>query len=86
MQYEHLIQLASAYAAFADRSLMTVAKRVGVHNKTFVLLKQGRGCHFDTFTHAMRWFDENWPVDLEWPQGVSRPSVEPSSKRKRRVA
>ena len=86
MQYEHLIHLASAYAAYADRSLMTVAKRVGVHNKTFVLLGQGKGCHFDTFSHAMRWFDENWPTDLEWPQDVPRPSTVAAPKRKRRVA
>lgn len=86
MQYEHLTKLASTYASHAGRSLMTVAKRVGVHNKTFVLLGQGRGCHFDTFTNAMRWFDENWPADLDWPQDVPRPSGAAPSKRKRRAA
>lgn len=84
MQYEHLIQLALAYAAYADRSLTTVAKRAGVHNKTFTLLSQGKGCHFDTFTQAMGWFDRNWPTDLDWPADVPRPSTLP--KRKRRVA
>lgn len=86
MQYEHLTKLASAYAAYADRSLLTVAKRVGVHNKTFVLLGQGRGCHFDTFSQAMHWFDQNWPADLEWPQDVPRASGAAAPKRKRRAA
>ncbi|MBN2631592.1 MAG: hypothetical protein JXR75_13760 [Rhodobacteraceae bacterium] len=85
MEYEHLTHLASTYAAYIGRSLMTVAKRVGVHNKTFVLLGQGKGCHFDTFTNAMRWFDENWPADLEWPADVPRPSSA-AAKRKRRAA
>ncbi|MDO9639648.1 MAG: hypothetical protein Q7J44_14000 [Pseudotabrizicola sp.] len=52
---------------------MTVAKRVGVHNRTFVLLGQGKGCHFDTFVQSMSWFAENWPADLEWPENVPRP-------------
>lgn len=85
VQYEHLTQLANLYAHHVGRSLMTVAKRVGVHNKTFVLLKQGRGCHFDTFTRAVDWFDANWPADLEWPDDVPRQSSN-ATRRKGRAA
>lgn len=85
MRYEHLTILASLYAASINRSLMTVAARVGVHNRTFVLLSQGKGCHFDTFCQAMAWFDENWPADLDWPADVPRPSAT-IIKRKGRTA
>lgn len=85
VRYEHLTRLASVYGRYIDRSLMTVAKRVGVHNKTFVLLTQGRGCHFDTFVRAMAWFDANWPTDLEWPDDVPRRSSN-ASRRKGRAA
>lgn len=85
VRYEHLTQLATLYGHHIGRSLMTVAKRVGVHNKTFVLLRQGRGCHFDTFVQAMGWFDANWPGDLEWPADVPRPS-EAAPRRKGRAA
>lgn len=85
MQYDYLTKLASTYAGYVKRSLMTVAKRAGVHNKTFVLLGQGKGCHVDTYQAAFRWFDANWPADLEWPTDVPRPSAQ-TPKRKRRAA
>lgn len=86
MQYDHLTKLATTYADYANRSLMTVAKRVGVHNKTFVLLGQGRGCHVDTYLAAFAWFHENWPADLEWPADVPRLTSAAAPKRKRRAA
>lgn len=85
MEYEHLTQLANAYAAHINRSVMTVAKRVGVHNKFFSRLVEVGGCRVDTFNQAMGWFDENWPADLAWPADVPRPSAQ-ASKRKRRAA
>lgn len=76
--------LGSIYAEHIDRSLFTVAKRIGVHSRFFLRLAENLGCSVDTFNQAMGWFDENWPTDLAWPVDVPRPSQAP--KRKRRVA
>lgn len=85
MEYAHLTLLANAYAAHIDRSLMTVAKRVGVHNKFFSRLAEVGGCRVDTFNQAMDWFCRNWPADLEWPEAVPRKLVKAITA-KRRVA
>lgn len=29
-----------------------------------------------TWAKAMRWLSDNWPDDVEWPEGVKRPYVE----------
>lgn len=74
MEPKHLSTLAGIYARHIDRSLFTVAARVGVHNKAFVHQRDGLGCHVDTYRRAMDWFSTNWPADLEWPPQVPRPA------------
>ena len=74
METKHLSDLAELYATHIGRSLYTVASRVGVHNKAFTKLRDGLGCHVETYRHAMAWFAVNWPADLEWPHHIPRPS------------
>jgi hypothetical protein len=73
METKHLSDLAQIYATHIGRGLYTVAARVGVHNKVFTKLRDGHGCHIDTYRHVMAWFDTNWPGDLEWPRHIPRP-------------
>jgi hypothetical protein len=81
MDPKYLSDLADAYAAYLGRGLFTIAGRVGVHGKFFVRLKDGHGCHIGTFLKVQRWFDANWPADLEWPRHIPRPA-----KQKREAA
>lgn len=74
MEQKHLSELADLYAAHIGRGLHTIAARVGVHNRFFLRLKDGRGCHIDTFDQVTRWFVANWPADLEWPRDIPRPA------------
>lgn len=75
MDERALLKLAVAFSAHVDRSTTTVAKWVGVHSRLFRRLEDGQGCHTSTLREVANWFDQNWPDDLEWPQGVDRPSV-----------
>ncbi len=74
MEPTHLITLSTLYAAHIGRGLHTVAARVGVHSRAFTNLRDGVGCHVNTFKRAMDWFDQNWPADLEWPKSIPRPA------------
>lgn len=74
MQSTDLITLAEAYAAHVGRGPYTVAARVGVHSRFFTRLKDGHGCHIDTFQKVFDWFNDNWPGDLEWPRQIPRPA------------
>lgn len=80
MEFEHLIKLADVYGAHVQRSDATIARRAGLHTRFFSRLREGEGCTAAGFNRALAFFDERWPVDLAWPQGVLRP------KRKKRKA
>lgn len=74
MEPTHLLQLAECYASHVGRGLHTVARRAGAHNRLFHQIKAGRGCHIATFGEVLLWFASNWPLDLEWPPDIPRPT------------
>ena len=79
---EHLILLAAAYSAHIDRSEQTVSKWCVGHGRLFQRLRAGKGCTLSTAEHVIRWFDENWPSDLDWPAEVERPSARRTRRRR----
>lgn len=74
MDTKHLSDLAELYATHVGRGLHTLASRIGVHNKVFFRLREGHGCHIDTYRLISDWFATNWPADLEWPRHIPRPA------------
>ena len=36
-------------------------------------LREGRDITTSRFNGALRWFGENWPSDLDWPEGIPLP-------------
>lgn len=73
----HLCRTAEVYAAAKRIQLPTLGRlaagdwrffdRLSQDDKTFTARK---------YDDVMRWFSLNWPADVEWPKGVSRPQVE----------
>ena len=86
MENEWPLTLGSVYAAHISRSLYTVAHRIGVHPKLFERLQDGKGCHVGTYVETLRWFDLNWPADLQWPATVPRALVRAISVKRRTAA
>lgn len=74
MSINHLTTLAHAYAAHTGLALSTVSTRVANDGKFFRRLDEGAGVTVGRANRIMRWFCVNWPEDLEWPQGIPRPS------------
>ena len=81
MRTDDLLTLAKIYAAHVQRSLSTVSTRVGVNNRFFVRLDEGKGCHISAYEQVITWFDRNWPADLDWPPSVKRPT-QPQKRRR----
>ena len=74
MHRTDLLTLADLYARHQRRALATVSNRIVGHARLFSRLKANQGTTIRTYERALAWFDQNWPADLEWPAGVSRPS------------
>lgn len=73
-----LLTVARAYSAASGRSLARVATLIHDQGALFKKLDAGGSCTIDTYDKAMRWFSDNWPDDLPWPEGIFRPP--PSEK------
>ena len=76
MTDDELLLVARAYADAAGISLGSAGRRSCGNDKIFLRLADGRGCHSQSLKRAAQWFTENWPADVAWPDGVSRPQRE----------
>lgn len=70
---KHLLQCAAAFEATTGDSLPAIGKRMLNDNTFFARIARGGGFTVRTYDRALRWFSENWPVGLEWPEGVPDP-------------
>ncbi len=73
---EHILTLADAYCIATNRSLARVSTIVRNDGKFFRRLREGAGCTMDTYQKCLRWFSEQWPDGLPWPDDVPRPHKE----------
>jgi hypothetical protein len=69
-----ILRLADLMARHLNRSVMTIARRSGLHTRLYLRLRDGAGCNTSTFNAALQWFADNWPDDLEWPEKIDRPA------------
>lgn len=78
-QIAHLLSVADAYKAALGIEDTTVSARVFNDSKKLTALRSGADITVGRFNAAMRWFDENWPND------VDRPAFLPRSKQGERA-
>lgn len=70
-----LLALARVWcAARAGVTLRGLGERAG-HDKLFIRLAAGKGCKPETVARVLAWLAVNWPSDLAWPAGVTRPQA-----------
>jgi hypothetical protein len=74
---ENLITLCDRLAAHQGVMHWAISMRVFGKGDFFANLKSGkrRGCHTETAERTFKWFSDNWPADLEWPQDIPRPPL-----------
>jgi hypothetical protein len=65
-----------AYEAATGLPDSTVSSRVFSDGRKVGHLRGKSTITMDRYAEALRWFSANWPEGAEWPQGVSRPSLE----------
>lgn len=69
-----LLKLAQTYCDGTGMSLESLSKLVtGKKTHTlFTRLRDGKGCSTSSLDRAVRWLDEHWPAQIEWPADVLR--------------
>jgi len=73
----HILTIAQAYSDATGISLPSLARQAtGTRNNVvFSRIAAGKGCSTTTLDAMLAWFDENWPDDVPWPDGVLRRPV-----------
>ena len=74
MDNGQLIRLGQAYAAHVRLELSTVSTYAANDGKWLARLQGGASCTLRKAAAVFQWFSENWPVDLEWPADIPRPT------------
>ena len=67
-----LLLVAKTFANATGRSLRSIGHAAVQNYKFFPAIEEGATCTVPKIEQAMAWFDENWPADLAWPDGVRR--------------
>ncbi len=54
----------------------TVCKHMMGDGAIYMRLKNGHTITIRRYYRIIRWFSENWPADLAWPNDIERPTLE----------
>jgi hypothetical protein len=52
-----------------------ISERAGLNDKFVAHVLQLRGLQTAKGDRLLAWLSENWPSDVEWPSGISRPEI-----------
>lgn len=76
---QQIVQLAASFAHHRGLAMSTVSTYSANDGKWICGLKSGASCTLRKAGIVLQWFSDNWPDDLEWPQGIERPSKKRSA-------
>jgi len=74
MQTETIIRIAELFSKHRELRLSTISTYAVNDGKWLKDLKGGSGCTLRKASIFMSWISDNWPVDLEWPADIARPT------------
>jgi hypothetical protein len=74
MEPTTLVKLGEVYGGHMGLTLSTVSTYAAQDGKWLGRLTGGASCTLRKANTVMSWFDQNWPVDLEWPRHIPRPN------------
>ena len=74
-QRQTLILLAETLATHLGVTHFAISMRALGKGDFFKnMIEKKRDCRTRTAERLMQWFSDNWPCDLEWPEGIERPA------------
>lgn len=74
-QTRNLVLLAEALAQHGAVTVDAISARALGKGHFFKRLSLGGDCRTATAEQVLEWFDFIWPIDLDWPPAIRRPSA-----------
>ncbi|WP_417243394.1 hypothetical protein [Celeribacter sp.] len=76
MKTDDIVRLAEFFSEHTALKISTISTYAANDGKWLTGLKEKTsGCTLRKADNVVRWFDANWPLDLEWPTSIQRPSL-----------
>ncbi len=79
MNTQDIIKIAETYSSHTGLTLSTIGSYSVRDGKFFLRLSKGGSCTLKTAARIFLYFADNWPEDLAWPKGITRP--DPTKKK-----
>lgn len=77
-QIQQMLRLIDVFAAARGISTSRVTTIVFNSGAMYQRLSAGADITVGRIERAMQWFSDNWPDDLDWPDGIARPARKPA--------
>lgn len=69
----HLISLGTAYGQAKNLGLATIGRLCAADGRFFSRIDDGKTFTVKKYDEVVAWFDTNWPQEVAWPAGITRP-------------
>lgn len=73
-----LTLLSQTMSAATGRSEARLATLAANHGAFFDRIRSGGGCSVDMYLRVKKWFADNWPEGVPWPEHVDEPDALPT--------
>lgn len=80
MTSDDILALAAIFADSEGVKHWSISMKIFGKGDVFHRLENGANCYPSTIQRAERWFAENWPDDLAWPEEIERPAKQVERK------
>lgn len=75
---QHLATLTQGFeTSVSGANARNIGRRAVNDSRIFERLAEGHGFNIRTYDRLVEWFSANWPSDVDWPDGIERPAVQP---------
>lgn len=75
LRLDHFLALVDAYKRATKLADATISTKVLNDGQRIETIRNGGDIGARRLERAIEWFDQNWPVDADWPRTVPRPSI-----------
>lgn len=70
----HLLTLSARFGEARKLEESTIGRLCAADGRFFARIREGKTFTAKKYDEVVGWFDANWPVDTDWPEGASRPA------------
>ena len=73
----NIIHLTACHSLHVNLATSTISRLASGSGMTVNRLSRGKRITTDRAERVLQWFSDHWSTDLDWPEGIPRPTPTP---------